>query len=333
MTKKYFPGIQVVIMSHDRPAETLRAIAALKKVNFGLHTNFVISDNPSDIDFKVKPIPPDFEYRLREPCISAEEHSALILKELEFEWTLLTHDDDEILPALGTFFSRHHHESNVGVITGKGSIIDLNSREIQNKDYERRLKDADLTPESFPVRSDLADYLFDLGTLFPASAIIFRTKLLESMPDWESTPNLAGDLKFSMHLAKKSDVAFESNQPVMNYHLHGGNSVYSSTAAGGLHADIICTKLQFLIDYPEMFNKSRKREISKSVLKAKILTRAFALNDRYGKINDMLKSANISIEKNVVYRYASLPVFLGPIKPVVRYLMWKKLGAKNFDQK
>jgi hypothetical protein len=333
LTRKYLRGLQVVIAAHDRPAETLRAIRALEKVDFGPDVNFVLSDNPTDAESRVIGAPPEFEYRLRQPCLSAEAHFATILDELEFEWTVITHDDDEILPALGKLFNEYSKDVSVGVITGKSRIVDKNLKEIFYSGYIKRLDDSGLTAGSEKIRSDLFDYLFDLGTLFPASAIIFRTELLGSIPEWEETPNLAGDLLLSMHLAKNSSVAFESNEPVMNYHAHGGNSVLSPEAAGGLQADMTTTRLQLLIEHPEIINANRKSMLTKSAIMARVLTKAFDFKDRYQRVNSMIRAANVVNNQRVVFWFASTPIFLGPLKPLVRYLMWKRLGIKSFAKK
>ena len=100
MTKD-LPGISVVIMAHERQEETLRAVQALLKVDFGSSTEIVVSDNPSTPEKIIKNLPPQIVHRVRNPSGESLWHANQILQELDHEWTLLTHDDDEILPHLG----------------------------------------------------------------------------------------------------------------------------------------------------------------------------------------------------------------------------------------
>lgn len=138
-----FPGLSVVIMAHERQEETLRAVDALLKVNFGCPTEIVVSDNPSTPDRIIKNLPPQIVHRVRNPSGESLWHANQILQELDHEWTLLTHDDDEILPRLGELFRIYKTDPEVMVITGKSRIF-VNNVESQDNGYITRLEKAQL---------------------------------------------------------------------------------------------------------------------------------------------------------------------------------------------
>ena len=77
-TAQYKKGIEIVVMSHDRQVETLRAVAAIKKIDFGVPTTIVVSDNPSTERNIVQGLPADVKHIVRSPCVSSNEHLSLI---------------------------------------------------------------------------------------------------------------------------------------------------------------------------------------------------------------------------------------------------------------
>jgi len=249
--------LQIVIMSRNRPLEVARAVEAALSVDFGESSEVVISDNP---EFPHQALTERFEgtkYISRNPSLSWHEHFRIIVQECKAEWCLITHDDDELLPALGDAFKKFQDEIKVVLVTGKSKIIGPDGLEIINDGYNRRLIESRLMNTKPEYRDDLFRYLFDLGTLFPASAMIIRTEILKKLIGLDEKFQLAADLALSMLVAKEGVVVFEGENFVMNYHVHGGNSVFSEVAAGGLLADFVITRAQMLLDYPEEINVSR----------------------------------------------------------------------------
>jgi hypothetical protein len=323
------PGIEIVIMAHDRQVETLRAVDAIKKIDFGVPTYITVSDNPTSKELIVTGLPADIKHVIRDPCMTANEHAKTIWGEFESEWTLLTHDDDELLPALGRIFIQFSGNPDVSVITGLSEIINKDGNTIQEIGYESRLASAGLFQKLSEPRFDLAEHLFDLGSLFPASAIIIRGNHGIDFANWNVDFELAGDLAHSMYAALEGAVVFEGREPVMKYHLHGGNSVLTSGAAGGLMADFTVTRLQFLMDNPEWATAARKLKITKGALIGRILANAFHLDKRYRNIAKYVHQANKATGNAAAFSICLIPLPLGVLKPLVRFLMWRRLGVRR----
>ena len=321
-------GIEVVIMAHDRPVETLRAVRAIQKIDFGIPCRIVVSDNPTSPESQVIGLPVDVVHILRSPCVSANEHLSLVWKDFSYEWTLLTHDDDELLPSLGDFFKESHHKPGVTVITGMSRIISPEGSEIRDKGYESRLQQAGLIGRKSQSKNELHNHLFDLGSLFPASAIIIKNGSTD-FSNWNNDYALAGDLAHSLKASLSGGVCFQGEMPIMNYYLHGGNSVYTSGAAGGLLADFCITRFDFLLQHPEWANDKRKKQLSKSALAARILAKSFHLSTRYKNVKKYGQRANNFTEGKSVFSIALLPMPVGPFKPLVRFLMWRRIGVRR----
>jgi hypothetical protein len=315
-------------MSHDRQIETLRAVTAIKKIDFGTPTKIVVSDNPSTEENIVQGLPADVEHIVRFPCVSSNEHLSLIWKDFSYEWTLLTHDDDELLPALGDYFRENSHKPEVTLITGLSRIISPEGSEIRDSGYESRLIAADLYNQDSQTTNTLHNYLFDLGSLFPASAMIIKNGTVD-FSVWNNDYALAGDIAHSLKASLSGTTCFQGKTPIMNYYLHGGNSVYTSGAAGGLMSDFCITRFDFLIQHPNWASPKRKIQLSKASLAARILAKSFHLTSRYENVKEYSKRANKTTGGRAVFRIAMIPLYLGPLQPLVRYLMWRRLGVRR----
>jgi hypothetical protein len=316
-------------MAHERQLETLRAVNAILKVNFGCETEVIVSDNPSTPDREIKNIPVGIEHKVRNPPGSSYWHVKQILQEVNREWTLLTHDDDEMLPRLGELFRQYNSDSEVMMITGKSRIL-LNGVESIDQGYLARLKSARLL-ESTPVsRTDLFESLYDLGPLFPASAMIVRTDFLRERSKMNPDFGLAGDLAQSMEFAYGAKVVFDGGNYVMNYHIHGGNSVFSSTAAGGLMSDFTILRLSEAMNKFLEISLGRHRMLSKAVLISRILAKSFHLDDRYLNVTLYAREFNKTFPGYKINPILLLPLPLGPFKIIVRRLMWRRLGVKRW---
>lgn len=329
MTKTLKPGISVVIMAHERQEETIRAVNAVFKLDFGCNTQVIVSDNPSTPEKAIKDLPQNVIHKVRNPSGGSMWHANQILMEVDHEWTLLTHDDDELLPRLGKLFQSHSSNPEIMVITGKSRII-VNGVETEDEGYQNRLRSAGLLEENPSVRDDLFDSLFDIGSLFPASAIIVRTEhLLEHSainPDYD----LAGDLAHSMALALDSNVVFDGTNFVMNYHIHGGNSVFSVNAAGGLMSDFTVVRLNESVKNNINISPERLRMLCKGIFVSRILSKAFHLDSRYDSVKKYAMAFNNHYNDYKISRIWLIPIPLGPLKFIVRRLMWKRLGVSRW---
>jgi hypothetical protein len=322
-------GISVVIMAHERQEETLRAVDAILRVNFGCNTEIVVSDNAGTPEKQIKNLPRQVLHKVRHLAGDATTHANEVLRELDHEWTLLTHDDDEILPHLGELFRQYSLDPQAMIITGKSRIM-VNGVETTDLGYNTRLNAAKLQGSSPVARTDLFASLFDIGPLFPASAMIVRTEHLRKHATINPDFALAGDLALSMALANNAKVIFDGSNYVMNYHIHGGNSVFSTQAAGGLMADFTIVRLSEAVRNSLEITRNRKRMLMKAIVVSRILANAFHLKERYSKVKLYTKKFNDKFPEQKVSLFFILPIPLGPLKILVRRLMWKRLGVKRW---
>lgn len=329
MNRSIKPGISIVIMAHDRQDETLRAVQALFKVDFGCPTEIVVSDNPSVPDKIIRNLPDSVIHKVRNPSGDGVWHANQILSEVDHEWTLLTHDDDEMLPSLGALFRKWSSVSDVDMITGKSRIV-VNNLESLDDGYLDRLSKADLLKAPTKPRRDLFDALFDLGPLFPASAMIVRTSHLLQKSAINPDFNLAGDLAHSMLIAKDAGVIFDGSNFVMTYHIHGNNSVFSVDAAGGLMSDFTIVRLSESVNHKIEINSSRIKMLVRAVFVSRILAKAFHLDSRYSNVKKYATAFNRQFAPTKISWIWLIPIPLGPMKIIVRRLMWKRLGVNKW---
>lgn len=268
--RSFNSGLDVYIASRDRPGETLRAIRALQLVDFGVSTRIIVSDNASSPEMVLSNLPEGVLHCIRESC-DAQTHFNQIVSELNSEWVLITHDDDEILPALGELFKIARMDSEVNIISGRGRIIDRNGTEVIDQHYESRLRRANLLGDGSVSINNFDQLLFDFGTLFPASAIILKSSLV--MEGYELNPdtNYAGDLEYAFSISRGSTVRFRGSEPIMNYHLHGGNSVFNSELPFVLPSQTLICRISELLVNPSLFNSSRLIRLKRDLLRAAIL--------------------------------------------------------------
>jgi hypothetical protein len=160
--------------------------------------------------------------------------------------------------------------------------------------------------------------------------MIVRTEFLRTRSTINPDFDLAGDLAHSMALAKNAKVIFDGSSYVMNYHIHGANSVFTSRAAGGLMADFTIVRLSEAVRNGLEITTDRKKMLVKAIIVSRILAKAFHLNERYSNINLYTKKFNQAFPQNKINSFILLPIPLGPLKILVRRLMWKRLGVNRW---
>jgi hypothetical protein len=272
--------LNIIIMARERQSEVMRAISAIRNVDFGMKTQIIVSDNASVPEKALKNLPPDIKHLLRFPSGDTFWHFNTIISETDSEWVLITHDDDELLAEFGTFFQTYSSDENVSVISGRSRILNSEGKEIFSKDYETRLISAGLVSNEIRPISNFPELLFRHGSLFPASAIAVRGELLKNMPTMTTDTGLAYDLAYSFRVSNKTNVVFQGSTPIMNYYIHGGNSVFTPDAFSGLHFDLLIARLESI---KLRIVKPNIRKYSKLILeslKARLISYAFGNLDK-----------------------------------------------------
>jgi hypothetical protein len=185
---------------------------------------------------------------------------------------------------------------------------------------------AGLRRSAGPVYTSLSSQLFDLGTLFPASAMIIRTSLLKSLGPLDERFELTVDFGLSILISHNHGVVFEGIEPVMNYNLHKSNSVFTDDAAGGITPDFTVTRILLLDRFKELYTEPRMTKLLQHVVKSRILISAFGLTQRRKLLNQTIRESTL-LRKNILkYSLMNIPINLGPIAPYVRRKMRKRLG-------
>jgi hypothetical protein len=160
--------------------------------------------------------------------------------------------------------------------------------------------------------------------------MIVRTEHLLKNASINPDYDLAGDLAHSMALSRNAKVVFDGSAHVMNYHIHGGNSVFSVNAAGGLMSDFSIVRLDEAVKHQIEITDSRLKMLSKAVLVSRILSKAFHLNSRYKNVRNYALAFNKNANGKRLSWIWLLPIPLGPLKLIVRRLMWKRLGVSRW---
>lgn len=317
--------IHIVIMAHEREMETNRAINAIDNVDFGIPVRITVSDNPSSPEKALRNLPKHVHHVIREPSGDTCWHFNKIISEFDSEWALITHDDDEILPEFGNLFRQNSHNRKIGVVTGRSTIFDSNHSELILDSYEKRLIDAGIACHFSEPRVNFTELLFRHGSLFPASAIAVRTSILKSMPGMSAEMGLAYDLSYSMRVSSKNGVAFEGVTPVMKYYLHGNNSVFSEEAAGGLHADLVISRIESL--GLGLLNYEYKTVVTlvKNIIKAKLISGAYKRPDKMRVINEHIHRYRHKIKFGYLLLLALFPYKAGWIGFFVRSILKTKV--------
>lgn len=268
---EFNPGLDVLIASRDRPTETLRAIQAIRQINFGVKTRIIVSDNASSQLTVLTDLPPDVIHIIRTPC-DAAEHFNLILGEFSSAWVLMTHDDDILLPALGDVFREAIQNPGIDVVSGRSELVDKDGHVFIDTSYEQRLSRAGLVTDAECILlHNFDELLFDYGTLLPASAIIFKATSFPKGLKVNLDVGYADDLDRSFLLAKDSAILFSGFTPVMRYNLHGGNSVFDSRLPFILPSEGLICRLSFALGNPQIVSNKRLHQLKLDFRRAMLL--------------------------------------------------------------
>jgi hypothetical protein len=279
------PGLDIFVASRDRPSETLRAIEAIKRIDFGVKTRIIVSDNASSKSTVLVGLPADVVHLVRNPC-TAIQHFNLIISEFNSTWILVTHDDDELLPHLGELFKEAVANPEINVVSGKSELVNPAGEVFVDPNYEDRLSRAGLVLHSrSKLIQNFDELLFDFGTLFPASAIIVKTSTFPESLTVNLDTNYAGDFEFSLVLARDSTVLFSGVIPVMRYHLHGGNSVFNAELPFILPAETLMCRISYALGKPMLISDYRIHRLKTDFLRSILL--AYELGN-FDKINTLV---------------------------------------------
>ncbi len=318
---EFNPGLDVFIASRDRPVETLRAIQAIKRIDFGVQTRIIVSDNASSQLTVLTDLPPDVIHLVRTPT-DAGHHFNLILNEFSSTWVLVTHDDDVLLPTLGDVFRKAALDPDIDVVSGRSELVDKDGQVFVDASYEQRLLRAGLVTGAECVLShNFDELLFDYGTLFPASAIIFRALNFPAGLKINLDTNYAGDFELSFLLARDSTVLFSGSTPVMRYNLHGGNSVFNSELPFILPSEGLICRLSVALRNPKIISIKRLQQLKLDFRRAILLAYEVGEFEKISKLMDYVRKFESEFDFMLQTRFSRLLISSQPFASLPRFFL------------
>ena len=95
-------------------------------------------------------------------------------------------------------------------------------------------------------------------------------------------------------------------------------------------ADFTIVRLSEAVSHGLEITKKRHKKLLKSIVVSRILAKAFHLDERYLNVKSYTLAFNRTFPESRINRIVLLPVPLGPLKILVRRLMWKRLGVNRW---
>jgi hypothetical protein len=219
--------LDVVILSHNRPEFLKRAMLAIDKVNFGISTKKIVSDNSSNHSEIKKMIEGDWNIKERNCQISWIQHFIVNLNECKSDWILITNDDDEILEEFGYWFSLNIENTRISVITGGTNTVNGQGIFVRNEGYINRFTKSKLNLKEIYTFEEFLRMNMRFGSLFPFSGIAFKTEIIKTLNFVNSEKyGYAFDYFFALELCisgiNNNDlIAYNSKKSIINYYIHG----------------------------------------------------------------------------------------------------------------
>jgi hypothetical protein len=178
---EYISGIEIIVMTRDRPEYLERAVKAINNIDFGLGAHFIISNN-SEISLPITvPETGNWSVRNREESLTFQEHFEKVLEEVTHEWVCITHDDDELLPHFGKLFRQFSNNKNIRFISGLTEISNREFDPTANIGYQNRILKSGLTKRLEYECSEFLNLELRHGSLLPFSAIAIRSSYIEKI--------------------------------------------------------------------------------------------------------------------------------------------------------
>ena len=230
---EYLRGIEIVILTRNRPDFLENAIKAIDVIAFTLPVHLVISNNAMSVLLTPLKTSKHWEIRERKSDLNPHEHFNRVVLEAKYEWTLITHDDDEILQNFADQFAVYNEREDVRFVSGLSRIKNLEYQPDAINWYHKRLFKAGITDSYEYKCKDFLKMQLQAGSVLPFSGVAVRTKVLHHFNTMQSVFGFAADYYFAMAICQPSrelpDLAiFDSKKPVINYFLHAGQDSANS---------------------------------------------------------------------------------------------------------
>lgn len=216
--------VQLFIATHNRPGLLLNSLNSVLKQDFDSF-EVIVSDNSTNDDTcnilkQYKDI--RLKYIKRNPPLDPISHFNVILDEVDSEYFMIFHDDDEMYPfMLKSLFEKINLNSSVIAVGGNARIITtklLTSRLILKKKYGNSL---------ICDRDQMAyRYLIKRG-IVPFPSYMYRCEIAKKLRFIQEHGGKHCDVSFLLDVASLGSV-YMLEKPLMNYNVSQGQDSNSN---------------------------------------------------------------------------------------------------------
>lgn len=214
------PVVEVVLMSHNRPALLQRALHSVMRQTY-CKTKVVVSDNsgyPGVVDDVVNECrSDDMEVEVRyKPFCSGPSHFNQIFSEVSAEYFVVFHDDDEMLPDMIASSLRLLSKSTTRVAVGCNAYVRPRRIYSPKVMFNSRQK----TPLSFATVQDFVRcYL--IGNICPTASFMYRKTIIGLVTNDYEKGGKYSDCSFLLDVSGLGEVVLDPT-PNMIVHQHAG---------------------------------------------------------------------------------------------------------------
>lgn len=239
----------VFLLSYKRPDFVQESIKSILAQDFNDFDLIVSENTPDDSVIKqLKQYLSDQRLQLikRTPSLPSLEHFNLILSEtLKYEYVMLFHDDDILMPHALTKMLQALEKNQFATAAACNALI------IKNSDHTDILLSPNIkTNIEIKTQSELINrYIIKKLSHTPFPAYLYRTKFLKNLQLNPADGGKYSDVSFLIKLIKHGPFIWLS-EPLMKYRQHSSNdSVHINMD------DILSLSLFFFKTSPKMFFK------------------------------------------------------------------------------
>jgi hypothetical protein len=257
----YSTGIEIIIMTRDRPEYLKRAVQAINNIEFGPGAQLVISNNSAKGAAIEVPKEGNWSVRNRNYPLTIHEHFGKIISEVTHEWVCITHDDDELLPHFGELFLKFFKDNQIRIISGLTEIKNSEFDPRATAGYQKRIQKSGVTKSLEYACSDFLSLQLKYGSLFPFSAIAMRTSYIKKTIEKFS---FAADYFFAMMICEDNftreanKLIYDSLNPVIKYQLHDLQDSQNLQMKYEMRILSLMCKIEIYNRNPKLFNLKSK---------------------------------------------------------------------------
>ena len=212
--------LELVVLSRDRGELIMKTIESLLGCTT-IPKKIVISDNSESCEVAEKIIQkyPYLEVRRRLPTLSAVDHYSVVISEVQLEYCILFHDDDEMNPDyIETIYNLIELDKSLVAVATNAHVIKKNN--IKKAFYMNQRDDVRIIYNSGElIKEYLRAYT---GSHPPFPSYIYRTKYIKGEGLSKNEGGKHSDLTFLIKLCEKGKMAW-IKKSLIKYRIHAEN--------------------------------------------------------------------------------------------------------------